>query len=215
MKKKLFFTMMISLLIVFLNPINAQITDKEFKKELKSKPAKKARKEAKRLKKQGYSLTPGSPPLEIVLENSWKYDFILNEDGEKRYFIANGIVVGETHVAAKVQAYNMAKIELSGKITTKVASIVGSKIANMQINTEDATSITETIAKSKTLVSEEIGRVITLMELYRNIGKNVEVNIRVAYDSEVAYKIAKRILRKKLEDKINISDEELDELLNF
>ena len=49
----------------------AQKTDKEIKKDLSSKSIKLARKEAKKLKKQGWDVVPGSLPLDKLLEKSF------------------------------------------------------------------------------------------------------------------------------------------------
>jgi hypothetical protein len=50
--------------------------------------------------------------------------------------------VAETQTAAKLQATETAKLELAGQINTQVAALIENSIANQQLNTEEAASIT-------------------------------------------------------------------------
>jgi hypothetical protein len=215
MKKNLLITMIICFLITSVNPLVAQQSDKQLKKQLKSRAIRQARKEAKKLKKQGYYLAPGEAPLDKTLELAWKYKLQMDDDGYPKYIFANGIVVAETQTAAKVQAYETAKLELAGKIATNTAALIKSNIVNQQLNAEEAASITKIVAVAKNMIAQKIGRVITLVELYKKVGKGIEVNIRIAYNSEIAYEIAKNVIRKKLEEETDLLQEELDKITKF
>ncbi len=215
MKTKIFITILLGLMVVFVNPLNAQLKDKEVTKEIKSRALKEARKEARKLKKQGYKTFPGALVLEKQLERGWRYELIIGENGYSKYLIGVGNAVAETQTAAKVQATAAAKLELAGKIATNVAALIEANLANQQFNTEEAASVTKVVAASKQLIAQELGRVITLVEMYKNIGKNVEINLRIAYDSELAYEAAKKVIRKNLEEQTDILQEKLNKLMNF
>jgi hypothetical protein len=186
-------------------------------KELNSRAIRSARKEAKQLTKKGYDVAPGALPLDRQLENSWIRSIeVDSETGYPKYIIANGIAVGETITAAKLQANEVAKFELAGTIATNVAALIEGNIANAQLNDKEAASVTEIKSAIKNLVVQEIGRVIPLLEVYRKVGKNnSEVSIRIAYNSEMAVEAAKKVMRKELKDKTNILQEKLDKLLDF
>jgi hypothetical protein len=186
-------------------------------KELKSRTMKKARKEARQLTKDGYDVAPGALPIDKQVEMSWTRSIEMDaESGYPKYITANGNAVGESITAAKLQANEIAKFELAGTIATNVGALIEGNIANAQLNTQEAASVTEIAGAIKNLVVQEIGRVIPLLEIYRPIGKNnVEVNIRIAYNSELAIEAAKKVMRKELKEKTNILHEKLDKLLDF
>jgi hypothetical protein len=186
-------------------------------KELKSRTLKKARKEAKQLTKDGYGVAPGALPIDKQVEMSWIRSIEMDaESGYPKYITANGNAVGESITAAKLQANEIAKFELAGTIATSVGALIEGNIANAQLNTQEAASVTEIAGAIKNLVVQEIGRVIPLLEIYRPIGKNnVEVNIRIAYNSDLAVEAAKKVMRKELKEKTNILHEKLDKLLDF
>jgi hypothetical protein len=109
----------------------------------------------------------------------------------------------------------VAKFELAGTIATNVAALIEGNVANAQLNTQEAASVTEVAGAIKNLVVQEIGRVIPLIEVYKKLGKNVEVSIRIAYNSEMAVEAAKKLIRTQLKEKTSILHEKLDKLMNF
>lgn len=197
-------------------PAVSQTTEKEASKQLNKKVMKKARKEAKKYRKSGFYVSPGSLPMDIQLENAWKKQMLIDEDGFPKFIVATGNSVAESQTAAKIQATETAKLELAGTITTNVAALIENNIANQQLNLEDAASVTKTVAASKNIIAQELGRVLPLFEVYKKIGKsNIEADIRLAYDSDVAYEVAKKVIRQSLEEQTEIMQEKLDKLMDF
>ncbi|RLD76179.1 MAG: hypothetical protein DRJ15_15825 [Bacteroidetes bacterium] len=193
----------------------AQQTDKELKKEIGKKAEKKARKEAKKLKKQGYYVAPGALPMDKQLEKAWMKQYEEDDKGYPEYFVATGISVGETQAAAKLQANEVAKLELAGQISSNIAALIENSIANQQLNNEDAASVTKTVAASKNLIAQELGRVLTLVEFYKDIDKNIEANVRLGYSYEMAMEAGKNVIRKSLEEETELAHEQLEELMNW
>lgn len=213
--KKTIFILIALMIITIINPISAQQTDKELTKKLKTKAIRAARKEAKQYKKDGYYNVPGSPPLDMQLERSWKYYYMTDEDGSPAYMTATGIAVGETHFAASIAAREMAKLTIAGAATSKVAEIINTNVANNPLNTEDAISVTKVVAAAKTLVAERLTSLETLVEMHKKIGKNVEINIVLAFSSKVAKEIANNVIRKSLEEETNLLQGDIDKLMKF
>ena len=176
---------------------------------------KSARKDAKRYNKDGYYIAPGALSMDKQLENAWMKQYEVTDKGEPKYIVATGNSVAETQTAAKLQATETAKLELAGQINTQVAALIENSIANQQLNNEDAASVTKTVAASKSLIAQELGRVLPLVEMYKKIGTNVEANVRLAYNAETAFDIAKKVIRKSLEEETKIAHEKLENLLNF
>jgi len=197
------------------NVVLAQQTEKELQKEVSSKASKSARKEAKKYTKEGYYVAPGAIMLDKQLENAWMKQYETDDKNEPRYIMATGNAVAETQTAAKLQATETAKLELAGQISTQVAALIENSIANQQLNNEEAASVTKIVAASKNLIAQEIGRILPMVEMYKKIGKNVEANVRIAYDVNTAYDTAKKVLRKSLEEETKIAHDKLEGLMNF
>lgn len=195
----------------------AQKTEKEIKKDISSKSIKLARKEAKKLKKEGWDVVPGSLPLEKVLEKS----FIKSEEetakGGKKYIFADGNAVGETKTAAEIQALTVAKLALASQVESNVNALLSANLANQQLNNEDAASITQTLANSKELISAQLGYVEPAFKIYRIPAnpKNSEVQMRIFYDVEQSLQIAKKVIQKELKDKLKINEEQLNKMMGI
>jgi hypothetical protein len=205
------FIVLFSTSIVF-----AQQTDKELTKELNEKAVKLARKEAKQLEKDGWYVSPGSLPLEKQLDNSYKKQYMTDENGDPRYITADGNGVGQTKTAAELQAIEMAKLQLAGSIQTRVSSLVSANIGNSQLNTEDAASVTEIVQSAKNIIATELGYINPFVKMYRE-GKNktVEVQVKVFYDVKQSMVVAKKVVQKEIKDKLEVNEEQLNSLMGL
>jgi hypothetical protein len=217
MKKVL--SIIILFAVVFALPV-AQAADrkseKKVKKEMKRKAFKDARKEARRFRKDGWYVAPGALPMDKQVEKSWERQYEEDDKGYPLYLIATGNSVAETQSAAKLQAMELAKLELAGVVETNIIALIENSVANNQLSREDAASVTKTVAASKNIIAQEIGRVITFFEIYREIGdKNIESSVRIGYNSEMAHEMAKKAIKQQLEDKTEELHEKLDKILDF
>jgi len=187
------------------------------KAELNSKANKAARKEAKKLTKEGWTTTPGALPLEKQLDKSYLMQYEYDETFYPKYIMAEAMSIGENYDAAKMQALELAKQNLAGQIQTEVTALIENTVANRQLAADEAASITESVLASKNLISQSLGRVIPVVEVYRtkSPSKNKEVLIRIAYNSDMAKEAAKQAIRKDLEQKGNKLHDQLDKVLGF
>lgn len=215
MKTITYFFLAFTILFSSANVLEAQQTAKELKKDVSSRAIRSARKEARKYKKDGYYVAPGAPLLDKQLERAWMKQYETNDKNESKYIMATGNSVAETQTAAKLQAMETAKLELAGQINTQVAALIENSIANQQLNNEEAASVTKTVAASKNLIAQEIGLIIPMVEMYKKIGKNVEVNLRLAYNMATAFDVAKKVIRKSLEEETKIAHDKLDKLMKF
>ena len=196
----------------------AQKTDREVEKSISSKSMKLARRQAKELKKEGWDVTPGSLPLEKLLEKAYIKAEVENEKGNKKYIFADGNGVGESKTAAETQALTIAKLALASQIESNVNALISSNVANEQLTAEDAASITKVLSSSKELVSAQLGYVEPIFKIYRtpkNNSKNVEVQMRIFYETEQSMQIAKRIVKEELKEKLKINEEQLDKMMGI
>ena len=189
--------------------------DNQVKKELSAKALKQARKEAKRYKKGGYYVPPGKLPMDKQLEKAYMRQWEEDEMGYPRYIVGNAVSIGGTKIAAKNQAIEAAKLELAGQVETTIVGLVENSFANNQITQEEATSLTKTVTGSKNIISQKLGRVIVLFEAYKDMGKNAEVAVMIAYNQELAMEVAKQSMREELEDEADEIHKKLDQILDF
>ena len=150
---------------------------------LNKKATKTARKEAKKLKREGWTNAPGALPLNKQLDKSYLMQMEYDEDMFPKYLMGEAMSIGENYDAAKMQTLELAKQNLAGQIQTEVTALIDNTVANKQLEPEDATSVVQSISAGKSLITQSIGRVITVVEIYRTVSnKNKEVLVRIAYN---------------------------------
>lgn len=185
------------------------------KKELNEKASKAARKEAKRLSKEGWKTAPGALPLEKQIDKSYMMQYQYDADGFPQFIMAEAMSVGGNYDAAKMQALELAKQNLAGQIQTEVTALIENTVANEQMDQSEAASITRSVMAAKNLISQSIGRVVPVVEIYRSInGNNKEVLIRIAYNQDMVKSAAKRAIKKELEERGDSLHNKLDEFLS-
>lgn len=189
---------------------------KASKSELNAKASKDAKKEAKKLTKEGWITAPGALPLEKQLDKSYMMQTEYDEDMYPKYLMGEAMSIGENYDAAKMQALELAKQNLAGQIQTEVTALIKNSVANQQLANEDASSLTQSIMGAKNLISQNIGRTITVMECYRiKTNKNKEVLVRIAYNGAMAKAAAKRAIQEELNEKGEEIHKKLDEILGW
>ena len=205
--------------------VNAQMkaSDKDFKKlqkhekvlnkDLEKKAIKAARKEAKKLTKEGFRTPVGKLPLDKQLENAWQKQAELDMEGNPYWYIASSRAIGGNQSAAALQATNAAKVDLAGQIQTKVSQLIEAKVANDDMGQEEAASLSNVVASSKSIISGTLGRTIPLVEVYRTLpNKNVEVMVTIGYSMQTANQEAIKAIRQELAGKSAELAKELDKL---
>lgn len=186
------------------------------KKDLDERASADARKEAKRLTKAGWVVSPGALPLEKQLNNAYLSEMEYDENLFPKYIVATAQSVGENYDAAKTAAMSLAITNLAGQIQTEVTALLENTVANKQLGQEEAASISETVMSSKNLISQSIGRTIVLVECYRVLeNKNREVLVRIAYSGDQARAALQQALRNELEKKGGNLHQQLDTVLGY
>jgi hypothetical protein len=169
-------------------------------KQMKKKAIKSARKEAKRLTKAGYTTFIGQLPLDKQLENSWQAAYEIDPQGNPYYIMSTQKAVASNFTAAQLQAMNAAKTDIAGQLETMINQVIETKVSSNELGRNEANSLATFVATSKNIVSNTLGRVIKLVEIYREPKKtnNVEVQVTVAYNAEIATREALKALKQSL-----------------
>lgn len=187
------------------------------KQERDEKVSKEVKKMAKKYAKEGWKVTVGSLPIEKQLEKSYtmQYELDMNNSMPK-YIKGQGKAISTSYDAAKMHAMADAKTELAGNIQTEVAAIIEERLANQELGKEEAVAVSNAVQVSKQVIAQSIGRVITVVECYRELkNKNYEVMVMIMYNGEMAIQGAKKAAKEELEKRGDDLSKELDKLLGF
>ncbi len=225
MKRTLLFTALVAFIMSFSLTVNAQMkasgkdykelqkNEKVLNKDLQKKAIKAARKEAKKLTKEGFRTPVGKLPLDKPLETAWQKQAEMDMEGNPYWYIASSRAIGGNQSSAALQATNAAKIDLAGQIQTKVSQLIEAKVANDDMGQEEAASLSNVVASSKSIISGTLGRTIPLVEVYRTLpNKNVEVMVTIGYSMQTANQEAIKAIRQELAGKSEELAKELDKL---
>ncbi|GHT73962.1 hypothetical protein FACS189456_4950 [Bacteroidia bacterium] len=185
-------------------------------KSASSSAAADAKTETKRLEKEGWQVAPGAIPMLRQLEESYTLQYEKDEMRQPKYITGDAMSIGGNYDAAKMQATEIAKFELAGKIATTVMAIIQNNVANEQLEKEQAASITQSVAATKNVIAQKLGRTIPLVELYRTkANKNKEVRVILGYNQESALEAAKEAVREDLAKKGDALQSQLDNLFKL
>lgn len=207
---------MSTLVLVFAySTLDAQSTNKQLKKDLKSKVEKDCRKEAKRLQKEGWKVMPGKLSIERQIQEGRFSELNKDEDGNPLYFTATHQAKGGNYSAAQKIANDRARMGLAENISTTFSELVKEKLANTDYGEGDIETIDEFVSTNKNLVSLSLQGVLNVVEIYRESGNMVEVQVMVKVKMADALKAAKKAYGDKLRQKSEKLAKELDEIVKY
>ena len=174
------------------------------------------KKEVKQLKKDGWKVAPGNLAMDLQLKEAYSKALEKDDNGYEKFVAGEAMTVGETYDAALFQASNLAKLDLAAKVETEITELIDTKLANNQLSQKQAASLAESVAASKNLVSQKLGRVIVPVKMYRDLDNgNVEVRTMAYYSHDMAMDIMKQSMRENLEQKADDLSKQLDKILGF
>ena len=183
---------------------------KENKAALKEKASKDAKKEAKRLQKEGWTVSPGGLPLEKQVDRLYMFLEDYDDDMEPVYVDGEGRSIAENFAAAQIQATELARMNIASKISSEATGIVDNMVANKMLADDQAASITTTLVENKSIFSQKLGRVQTPLTVTSELkNKNKEVMVRMVTKVSSIKEIAKEAVRAELEKEGKELSEEL------
>ena len=174
------------------------------------------KKEVRQLKKDGWKVAPGNIALDLQLKEAYSKALEKDDKGYEKFVSGEAMTVGETYDATLFQATNLAKLDLAAKIETEITELIDTKLGNKQLSQKQAASLAESVAASKNLVSQKLGRVLIPVKMYRDLDNgNVEVRTIVYYSHDMAMDVLKQTMREDLEKKADDLSKQLDKILGF
>ena len=130
---------------------------------------------------------------------------------EVRVILDDGEQLG---VMTTVDAIELAKNRLVGLLETNMKAVIESDVANNQLNASDAVSVTKTIEVSANRVAKKLQRVNPLFKVYRNVKKNIEVQVLIGYSYDLAAKAMQDELKLQLQNETEDVRKKHEKFLN-
>lgn len=141
----------------------AQITKEQFKQRSEMmglnrklqeiKVSKDTRKQAKQLVKQGWKVAPGGMSIEKQLARAELLDNSFEEDGvTQKYAKGDATSTAESYDAGKMQALELARLNLVSSIETDITELAETNRSNKDISADNAASVIKVLRSSKSFV---------------------------------------------------------------
>ena len=185
------------------------------KAALKEKASKDARKEAKKLEKAGWKALAGRLPIVRQLDRSYNMQQEIDETMSPAWIIGTAISKGRSIDAAKLQANELARLNLAGNIQVEMAGLIENSIGNQQ-NDGEASSLVQTIGNSQTLINQNIKRTQTIAEMYRNLPDGtVEVQVSLAYSMNEAKAAVRQAVAEQLQQMTQEQKDRLQQVVGW
>lgn len=173
-------------------------------KMLNAKPTKQAKKQAKELKAEGWTVPAGDVDIAQQVTRSQLYSAELTTDESgnvtKRYIMQTAQQTAGTYNSGYAAARAAAQTELAAMLKTELVTAMQQKLDNSQSNALTATTIDKFNQRSRMIVDQTLTNAIPVLAIYRRLpNNNFEVQVRIAFDKKELIARIKRNMRQELE----------------
>ncbi len=187
---------------------------KESRRALNKRSSRDARKEARKLTKEGWKTM--SLPIDKQLDITWERINLLDAvTGLPKYIYAVSQANGQSFSAAQMQAENTARIRIAENIASSVAALTDIAMANSEITPQESASVQEVVQNAKVLVGQKLGRMITSECIYKQDKAQYTVRVVVLYDLAQAVNVTKKVVQDELRDKLNDNGAMLNKIIGL
>lgn len=173
-------------------------------KMLNAKPTKQAKKQAKELKAEGWTVPAGDIDIAQQVTRSQLYSAELTTDESgnvtKRYIMQTAQQTAGTYNSGYAAARAAAQTELAAMLKTELVTAMQQKLDNSQNNAMTATTIDKFNQRSRMIVDQTLTNAIPVLAIYRRLpNNNFEVQVRIAFDKKELIARIKRNMQQELE----------------
>lgn len=173
-------------------------------KMLNAKPTKQAKKQAKELKAEGWTVPAGDIDIAQQVTRSQLYSAELTTDESgnvtKRYIMQTAQQTAGTYNSGYAAVRAAAQTELAAMLKTELVTAMQQKLDNSQSNALTATTIDKFNQRSRMIVDQTLTNAIPVLAIYRRLpNNNFEVQVRIAFDKKELIARIKRNMEQELE----------------
>lgn len=174
------------------------------RKVLNAKPTKAAKKQAKELQKEGWTVPAGEASIEQQVTKSQLYgeELMATEDGSttKRFIMHTAMQTSGTYNVGYAAARANALAEVASMLKTQLVTSINIKQSNSQTSAIEATTIDKFTQKVDAIVDQTMTNGIPMLAVYRRLPNgNFEVQVRLAFDKKDIMARMKKSMQKELE----------------
>ena len=171
---------------------------------LKAKPTKQAKKQAKELKAEGWTVPAGDVDIaqQVMRSQLYSAELTTDESGNvtKRYIMQTAQQTAGTYNSGYAAARAAAHTELAAMLKTELVTAMQQKLDNSQSNALTATTIDKFNQRSRMIVDQTLTNAIPVLAIYRRLpNNNFEVQVRIAFDKKELIARIKRNMQQELE----------------
>lgn len=208
MKKTMLFMVAIVAIGMFQE---ASAQNKKFKLVKVSRDTKR---EVKKLEKEGWGNLPGDMPIGQQLNNAWAKESELDDEGFPKWVVATGESVAEFQSTAEMQALELAKLNLVRLLESKMKAVVETEQANNRLDAKSAASISKTMEVATNTVSKKLSRVMPIVKIQREVKKNTQMQVKIAYSYALAQKAILDEMKLQMQNESEDMRAKYDSFLN-
>ncbi|MDO4801441.1 MAG: hypothetical protein Q4A15_04680 [Prevotellaceae bacterium] len=159
-----------------------------------------AKKEAKRIAKEGWEPVHGTLPLEVQLYKLYVKEYTMDGSWPK-YIIGRDQAIGSSIGGAKLQAETQARVDIARQIGVEVAGLIENSKGNKEISDNDVSSITSTMSETQEKFSHTLKRTENAVQMFRKLDNgNYQFSMTVTYDGRMAKDDLLKIFEEKSAD---------------
>lgn len=187
-------------------------------KMLNAKPTKDAKKHAKELKNEGWTVPAGEKSIEQQITQSQLYsaELMTDENGgiTKRFIMQTAVQTAGSYNAGYAAARANAQTELAAMLKTEIVSAMKMKVDNAQSSSISAVTVDKFNERARSIVDATLTNSIPVLAIYRRLpNNNFEVQVRLAFDKKELEARLKRNMQKELEMEGDTLDSIMDNVL--
>lgn len=188
------------------------------RKLLNAKPVKEAKKEAKRLAKDGWMVPAGEKGIAQQLTQSLLYgeELMMDEADAptKRFIMHTAMATSGSYNTGYAASRTNAMVEVAAILKTEIAAAMQIKLDNDQSSGLTAVTVDKFNERAKAIVDQCLTNAIPVVRMYRRMPNgNFEVQARFAFDKKEIAARLKRNMAAQLEEEGDKLNDIVDEVL--
>lgn len=172
------------------------------------------KREVKKLEKEGWKNIPGDMPIGQQLNNAWTKEAELDDEGFPKWVVATGESVAEFQSTAEMQSLELAKLNLVRLLESQMRSVVETEQANNRLDAKTAASISKTMEVATNKVSKKLSRVMPIVKMQREVKKNTQMQVKIAYSYALAQKAILDEMKLEMQNESEDMRAKYDSFLN-
>lgn len=131
------------------------------------KPTKEVKKVAKKYEKDGWTVAFGSMPMAEQLQRAIYFQNEVDGSGQSKYAIGRGQTTAEYIDAARLQAMEIARLDIANQLETELTAEAKNVFGNEQ--GEQVTSVMQTSVGGRSMVTQTLSQTIVVTEIQREL----------------------------------------------